>query len=206
MITMETTGKSIDEAIEKALNEMQVTRNDVQIEIIEEGSKGFLGLIGAKDARVRVTKNVDPVEIAKEFLTFVTQKIRVDVQFNVENRNDHIYINLTGKNIGILIGRRGETLESLQYLTNLAVQKKIQDRVRIILDMEGYRSRREETLVKLATRLYERVIKTNKSIVLEPMNPHERRIIHTALQNKNGIQTFSEGDEPYRKVVISLKG
>ncbi len=205
MITMETTGKSIDEAIEKALKEMQVTKDNVQVEIIDEGSKGFLGIIGTKEARVRVTKNVDPIEIAKEFLTFLTEKIRVDVEFNVENRSDHIYINITGKNIGILIGRRGETLESLQYLTNLAVNKKIQDRVRIILDMEGYRSRREDTLIKLANRLYERVKKTNKSIVLEPMNPHERRIIHTALQNKNGVQTYSEGDEPYRKVVISLK-
>ncbi|KUO49610.1 MAG: DNA-binding protein [Desulfitibacter sp. BRH_c19] len=205
MITMETTGKSIDEAIEKALKEMQVTKDNVQVEIIDEGSKGFLGLIGTKVARVRVTKNIDPVEIAKEFLTFVTQKIRVEVEFNVENRSDHIYINVTGKNIGILIGRRGETLESLQYLTNLAVNKKLQERVRIILDMEGYRTRREDTLIKLANRLYERVKKAHKSITLEPMNPHERRIIHTALQNKSGIQTYSEGDEPYRKVVISLK-
>lgn len=205
MITVETTGKTINEAIEKALKELQTTREDVKIEIVEEGSKGFLGFIGSKDAKVKVTKNVDPVELAKDFLSFVTRKIKVDVQYEVENREDHIYINIKGKNIGILIGRRGETLESLQYLTNLAVQKKIENRIRIILDIEGYRSRREQTLVRLANRLYERVKKTHKSIVLEPMNPHERRIIHTALQSKNDIQTYSEGDEPYRKVVISLK-
>lgn len=205
MITVETTGKTINEAIEKALKELQTTREDVKIEIVEEGSKGFLGFIGSKDAKVKVTKNVDPVELAKDFLSFVTIKIKVDVQYEVENREDHVYINIKGKNIGILIGRRGETLESLQYLTNLAVQKKIENRIRIILDIEGYRSRREQTLVRLANRLYERVKKTHKSIVLEPMNPHERRIIHTALQSKNDIQTYSEGDEPYRKVVISLK-
>ncbi|WP_028308794.1 RNA-binding cell elongation regulator Jag/EloR [Desulfitibacter alkalitolerans] len=205
MITVETRGKTIDEAIEKALKELQTTREDVKIEILEEGSKGFFGLIGSKDAKVKVTKNVDPIELAKDFLTFVTRKVKVDVQYEVENRQDHIYINIKGKNIGILIGRRGETLESLQYLTNLAVQKKVEDRIRIVLDIEGYRSRREQTLVKLANRLYEKVKKTHKSIVLEPMNPHERRIIHTALQNKNDIQTYSEGDEPYRKVVISLK-
>ncbi|MBS3970981.1 MAG: protein jag [Clostridia bacterium] len=205
MITVETTGKTINEAIEKALKELQTTREDVKIEIVEEGSKGFLGFIGSKDAKVKVTKNVDPVELAKDFLSFVTRKIKVDVQYEVENREDHVYINIKGKNIGILIGRRGETLESLQYLTNLAVQKKIENRIRIILDIEGYRSRREQTLVRLANRLYERVKKTHKSIVLEPMNPHERRIIHTALQSKNDIQTYSEGDEPYRKVVISLK-
>lgn len=205
MITVETTGKTVDEAIEKALKELQTTREDVKIEIVEEGSKGFLGFIGSKYAKVKVTKNIDPVELAKEFISFVAKKLKVDVQYEVENREDHIYINIKGKNIGILIGRRGETLESLQYLTNLAVQKKTEDRVRIILDIEGYRSRREQTLVKLANRLYEKVKKTQKSIVLEPMNPHERRIIHTTLQSKNDIQTYSEGDEPYRKVVISIK-
>ena len=205
MITVETLGKTIDEAIEKALKELQATREDVEIEIVEEGNKGFLGFIGSRDAKVKVTKKVDPIQLAKEFLSFVIGKMSMDIQYEVENREDHIYINIKGKDMGILIGRRGETLESLQYLTNLVVQRKIEDRVKIVLDIEGYRSRREQTLIKLANRLYEKVKKTRKSIVLEPMNPHERRIIHTALQEKRDIQTYSEGDEPYRKVVISLK-
>jgi len=205
MITVETTGKNIDEAIEKALKELQATKEDVKVEVLEEGNKGFLGFIGFKDARIRVTKNLDPVELVKDFLNFVTREMKVDVQYEVENRKDFIYINIKGKNVGILIGRRGETLESLQYLINLAVQKKIEERTRIVLDIDGYRDKREQTLITLANRLYEKAKKTRKNIVLEPMNPHERRIIHTALQDKNDIQTYSEGNEPYRKVVISLK-
>jgi len=205
MITVETTGKNIDEAIEKALKELQTTREDVKIEIVEEGNKGFLGFIGSKDAKIRVTKSITPVELAKEFLSYVTKAMNVDIYYEIENKEDLIYINIKGKNIGILIGRRGETLESLQYLTSLAVQKKTEERTRIILDIDGYRNKREQTLVKLAHRLYEKVKKTRKSIIFEPMNPHERRIIHTALQNKNDVQTYSEGEEPYRKVVISLK-
>ena len=205
MITVETTGKNIDEAIEKALKELQVNREDVKIEIIEEGNRGFLGFIGSKDAKVKVTKNILPVELAKEFLNFVTREMKVDVYYETKNKEDLIYINIKGKNVGILIGRRGETLESLQYLTSLVVQKKFKERVKIILDIDGYRNKREQTLIKLANGLYEKVKKTRKNIVLEPMNPHERRIIHTALQDKSDVQTYSEGNEPYRKVVISLK-
>ena len=205
MITVETTGKNIDEAIEKALKELQTTRENVKIEIIEEGNKGFLGFIGSRDAKVKVTKNVAPVDLAREFLDFVTREMKVDVHYQIENREDLIYINIKGKDVGILIGRRGETLESLQYLTSLAVQKKIEERARIILDIDGYRDKREQTLIRLANSLYEKAKKTRKTIILEPMNPHERRIIHTALQNKNDIQTYSEGEEPYRKVVVSLK-
>ncbi len=205
MITVETTGKNVEEALDKALMELQAKREDVEIEIIEEGSKGFLGLIGGKEARIKVSKKLNPVEVAKEFIEFVVKKIRVDVEFETEKKDDYHYINLTGKNVGILIGRRGETLDSIQYLTNLAVQKKFEERVKIVLDVEGYRGRREETLIKLANRLSEKVKKTRKSIVLEPMNPHERRIIHTALQDKDDIMTYSEGVEPYRKVVITIK-
>ena len=202
MMTMEVTGKSIDEAIEKALKELQAAREDVEIEVIDEGNKGFLGFFGAKDAKVKVTKKHNTVEFAKEFLNFLIKKIRVDVQYEIENKQNHIYMNIKGNNVGILIGRRGETLESLQYLTNLAVQKKMEERIKIILDVEGYRTRRKQALIKLANRLYEKVKRTHKSAALEPMNPHERKIIHTTLQDKNDIRTYSEGDEPYRKVVI----
>lgn len=205
MISVETTGKSIDEAVDKALSELNVKNDEVEIEVIEEGSKGFLGIIGGKEAKVRVTIKLDPIELAKEFLNFITNKIKIDVSYETEVRGDYKYINIKGKNVGILIGRRGETLDAIQYLVNLAVQKKIKDRIRIILDVEGYRTRREQTLIKLANRLADKVLKNNKSIMLEPMNPHERRIIHTALQNKEGIKTYSEGEEPYRKVIITTK-
>jgi spoIIIJ-associated protein len=129
----------------------------------------------------------------------------VDADFEVFRRDEHVLINITGSDLGILIGRRGDTLESVQFLTNLAVAKKLSDKTRIIIDVEGYRKRREETLIKLAKRLAEKVKKTGNRIVLEPMSPQERRIIHTALQNEWRITTFSEGEEPHRRVGISLK-
>ncbi|MEW6622372.1 MAG: RNA-binding cell elongation regulator Jag/EloR [Bacillota bacterium] len=205
MISIETTGKTVDEAIEKALKELQLSREDVDINVLDGGTKGFLGIIGGKEARVRATRKVNPTDFAKEFLLYITDSMKVNTNFEIEDKKDHYYINITGKNVGILIGRRGETLDALQYLTNLAVQRKMENRIRIILDVEGYRNRREQTLVRLANRLSEKVKRTQKSIILEPMNPHERRIIHTALQNKNGVETYSQGEEPYRKVVISLR-
>ena len=205
MITIETTGKTVEEAVDRGLEELGITKDEADVEIIEEPAKAFLGIIGGREARVKITKRVDPMAIAREFLEFTFDKINITVDLTIEERKDHFYVDIKGKNIGILIGRRGETLDALQYLTNLVVQRKINDRARFILDIENYRDRREETLIRLANKLYEKAKRTQKTIKLEPMNPHERRIIHTALQNKEGIQTFSEGEEPYRKVVIAFK-
>lgn len=205
---LEKTGKTIQDAVNSALLELGISEQEALVEVLEEPSKGFLGILGNKLAKVKVTEKYNPVKEAKYFLVKVCREFGVKPEFELQENKEHTVINIRGEDLGILIGRRGDTLDSLQYLTNLAVNKdssEISDRVKIILDVEGYRGRREETLIKLAQRLSEKVKRTRSRVVLEPMNPHERRVIHTALQNDNAIQTYSEGEEPYRKVVITLK-
>jgi spoIIIJ-associated protein len=201
---IEKMAKSVAEATKAALLELGITEEQAEIEIIEEPSSGFLGFM-AKPARVRVTKILTKEDIAKEFLSQVFDKMNMELVINITHEEGNLHINLVGQDLGILIGRRGETLDALQYLLNLIVNKKFVDRVRIILDVENYRKRREETLVNLARRLSDKVKRTGISVYLEPMNPHERRIIHTALQMDTRIFTLSEGEEPFRKVVISVK-
>ncbi len=206
MKVAEKTAKTLEEAIEACLLELGVNRDQVSVEVLEEpGKKGLFGLFGNKLARVKVSYEDDAGALAADFLKMLTTSMSVDADFEIFRRDEHFLINITGSDLGILIGRRGDTLEAIQFLTNLAVSKKISDRTRIIIDVEGYRKRREETLVKLAKRLADKVKKTGNRIVLEPMSPQERRIIHTALQNEWKISTFSEGEEPHRRVVISLK-
>ncbi|MGI6450808.1 MAG: RNA-binding cell elongation regulator Jag/EloR [Desulfitobacteriia bacterium] len=206
MKVAEKTAKTLEEAIEACLVELGAKRDQVTIEVLEEaGKKGLFGLFGTKLAKVRVSYEDDPGVLACNFLEKLTAAMDVAAGFEVFRREEQITINITGSDLGILIGRRGDTLEAIQFLTNLAVAKKIADRTRIIIDVEGYRKRREETLIKLAKRLAEKVKRTGHRIVLEPMSPQERRIIHTALQNEYRITTFSEGEEPHRRVVISLK-
>lgn len=206
MKVAEKTAKTLEEAIEACLMELSVKRDQVTIEILEEpGKKGLFGLFGSKLAKVKVSYEDNPDVLACDFLKKLTTSMSVEADFEVFRRDQHILINITGKDLGILIGRRGDTLEAIQFLTNLAVAKKLSDRTRIIIDVEGYRKRREDTLIKLARRLADKVKKTGNRIALEPMSPQERRIIHTALQNEWKISTFSEGEEPHRRVVISLK-
>ncbi len=206
MKSIEITANSVEEAIKQALDQLKLEREQIGIEILEEGNKGFLGFFRTKQARVRVTEKADAVFPAKDFLEEITR--RMGVKTNVQIQEEDEYIKMTingGNNLGVLIGRRGETLDALQYLTNLVANKHSQERKRIIIDAEGYRKRREETLIRLAARMADRVKRTGHRVVLEPMNPQERRIIHTALQNDLSIQTLSEGEEPFRKVVISLR-
>ena len=208
MKSIEMTGRTVEEAISAALQELQLGKNDVDIQILEEPSKGFLGILGGKMARVQVAEKISPLKTTKKFLEDVTNKIGVSVEVLVQEETDDQYVKmeLVGKDLGILIGRRGDTLDALQYLANLVANKNNNgERVKIIIDAEDYRKRREETLVKLALRMADKAKKTGQNVVLEPMNPQERRIIHTALQNEAQIETFSEGEEPFRKVVISLK-
>jgi spoIIIJ-associated protein len=160
--------------------------------------------IDGKDVFIEVP-NEFAKDLAVEFLTNVFRNMGLSVNMNCKTDNGYINISIKGTRLGILIGRRGETLDALQYLTNLAVNRKTEKRVNIILDVEGYRKRREETLNRLARRLAEKVKRTGNKVMLEPMNPHERRIIHTALQNNMDVTTYSEGEEPYRKVIIALK-
>jgi len=205
MKSIEIAAKTVESAVETALKELQVKREDVEVEVLEEPSKGLFGLIGSKMAKVRVTVKKTAEDLALEFLTKVFKDMGLNVNMNTKKDNGYINISIKGPRLGILIGRRGETLDALQYLTNLVVNRKTEKRTNIILDVEGYRKRREETLNRLAKRLAEKVKRTGNKVMLEPMNPHERRIIHTALQNNADVTTYSEGEEPYRKVIIALK-
>lgn len=202
---IESTGKTVDEAIESALGDLKLNREDVEIEIIEEPTKGLFGILGGKPARVRVKAKITATGRARDMLNNVMQVMKLDVDIEMIEKNERILININGPDLGILIGRRGETLDALQYLVNLSANKNAEKRKRIIIDIEGYRRRREETLMKLAFKLADKARQRGRNVVLEPMNSMERRIIHTALQERDDIYTFSEGEEPYRKIIISPK-
>ncbi|MHB8171700.1 MAG: RNA-binding cell elongation regulator Jag/EloR [Thermincolia bacterium] len=202
---LERSGKTIEEAVSKAINELGVEREQVEVEILEEPNKGFFGIIGSRLALVKVKVKDSPVEKVKIFLKEIFSIMGLEVLIESQKRSDHLLVNLLGPDLGILIGRRGDTLDALQYLTNLIVNKNQSERIRVVVDVEGYRSRREETLQKLAMRLADKARRQGQSVILEPMNPHERRVIHTALQNHHFVYTSSQGDDPFRKVVIMPK-
>jgi spoIIIJ-associated protein len=203
--SIEKTAKTVQEAISIALQELNTTENNVEIVVLDEGNKGIFGLIGNKMARVRLTLKESSADKARTFLLSVFDKMNVSAEVEVQEDDDSIMLKVSGKDIGIVIGRRGETLDSLQYLTSLVVNRGHESYKRVVIDIENYRQKREETLVKLANRLAERVVKYKKNVTLEPMNPYERRIIHSTLQNNRYVETYSVGDEPNRKVVITLK-
>lgn len=201
---IEKTGKSVQEAINLALEELQTGRENVEIEVLDEGSKGLFG-IGGKMARVRVTMNIPQSDDARMFLEDVFEKMKISVEIESEEDEEAVLLRIKGKDSGIIIGRRGETLDALQYLTSLVVNKDREGYKRVTVDIENYRQKREETLVRLASRLAEKVTRYRKNVTLEPMNPYERRIIHSSLQNNKFVETYSVGEEPNRKVVITLR-
>jgi spoIIIJ-associated protein len=203
--SVETSGKTVEEAILMAVAQLGVRRDNLNIEIIEQPAKRLFGIIGGKSAKIRATIKRNIKDEVKEFLSKLFTFMNVEAKITVTEDDSKIMVRLSGQNMGLLIGYRGETLDALQYLTNLAINKDSEEYRRIIIDTEEYRSKREETLRRLAKRLANKVQKTRKSIVLEPMNPYERRIIHSTLQNHPNVITYSEGDEPYRKVVIKVK-
>jgi spoIIIJ-associated protein len=206
MKIIEIMGKTVEDAISNALTELNVTRDKIEVETIEEGSKGFLNLIGVKPAKIRVTLKKNSLDAAKTFLTEVLQSMDMKAEVKIKEENNEIRIDLIGANMGLLIGYRGETLDSLQYLVSLVVNKDHNEEYRrVILDTENYRAKREETLKRLASKIAYKVRVSGRVLKLEPMNPYERRIIHSTLQNDLYIYTFSEGDEPYRRVVVDLK-
>ena len=206
MKKIETSGKTVEEAIENGLKELHVKRDKVNIEIVEMGSKGIFGF-GSKPAKVRLSINHDYETVARGFLGDIFDKMGIKPEIVIKDSGDIINVTLSGPQMGILIGYRGETLDALQYLLSLVVNRQNKDveYKKVILDTENYRQKREETLIRLANRLAYKARRYNKSITLEPMNPYERRIIHSALQDHPDVGTHSEGDEPYRKVVIELK-
>ena len=204
MKTLEKSGTTIDDAIDAAVAELGCSREDVTIEIITMPSKGIFG-IGAKPALVRVSVEDSATAYAMEFLDTVFKKFGLDVMIRPIEGEEFITLDLVGKDLGILIGRRGETLDALQYLTSLYVNRGQEGYTRVTLDTENYRAKREEALRRLANRMANRAIKTGRKVVMEPMNPYERRILHSALQQNDAVTTHSEGEEPNRHVVITLK-
>ncbi len=206
MRSIERSARTVEEAIAEALQELQVAREDVEVEILDEGSRAFLGLIGGKPARVRVTvrdKREEKAQAVAAFLQGILDRMGIAAKVEHSWQDDDVLrLDIQGEELGLVIGRRGETLDALQYLVSLAANKN-GEWIRIILDAEGYRARREETLRNLALRLGERVKRTGRRAVLDPMNAMERRIIHLALQNDAGVETHSEGVAPYRRVIIA---
>lgn len=205
MKSVETSGRTVEEAILMAVAQLGVRRDNLDIEIIEQPERRLFGIIGGKNAKIRATIKSDIKDEVKDFLSKLFEFMDVEAKIAIKEEDSKIMVHLSGDNMGLLIGYRGETLDALQYLTNLAVNKNNDEYKRIVIDTEEYRSKREETLRRLAKRLANKVQRTKRSIVLEPMNPYERRIIHYTLQNHPHVITYSEGDEPYRKVVIKLK-
>ena len=204
MITV--TAKTVDEAVTKALIELETTSDKLEYEVVDKGSAGFLG-IGAKPAIIRAKKKETIADKAIEFLSqiFGAMNLEVSITAAYNEEEQELSLNLEGDDMGILIGKRGQTLDSLQYLTSLVVNKGKTNYIRVKLDTEDYRRRRKETLENLARGIAYQVKKTRKPVVLEPMNPYERRIIHSALQGNKYVETVSEGEEPYRHVVVKLK-
>ncbi len=204
MQTVEKKAKTKEEAIRIALEELGVKEEQAIIEILEEPSKGFLGIL-AKPALVRVSVEDSLANRVKAFLNQILEAMEIEAEIVLNETEDCIHINLNGTDLGILIGRRGDTMDALQYLISLAVNRGQEVRKKIFLDIEDYRAKREVTLQNLAMKLADKAVLRGRNVVLEPMSSLERRIIHTALQSRNDVSTFSEGEEPYRKIIITPK-
>lgn len=199
-------GKTVESAIQSGLDQLGVKRDRVEVEVLEQSSKGLFGLIGSRDAKVQLTLIPDPVEEARNLLTDVIAAMNIDADIHqTEDEDGNVVFQLSGGDMGMVIGRRGQTLDALQYLLNVVANRHAKQHIRIVLDAENFRARRRETLERLADRLAGRVIKTHREILLEPMSPQERRIIHAYLSDHPKVRTFSKGDEPNRRIVIAPK-
>ncbi|WP_160035505.1 RNA-binding cell elongation regulator Jag/EloR [Paenibacillus sp. An7] len=242
MTTVIVTGKTIEDAVDQGLAKLGVSRDLVTLNVLEQPSRGFLGLIGVKPAKVELTlkpkqaeesfqnepdsalirtseltssrsteldtnisNDVDPYVEASNFVKEAAAGMGLDVEIEIKKSRDGKIFNITGEDLGLIIGRRGQTLDALQYLTNIVANKHSSSFVRIILDAENFRLRRRKTLEELADRLASQVIRTGKEVVLEPMPSQERKVIHAKLQNHRQVNTISKGEEPNRRVVITLK-
>lgn len=203
---IEISAKNVDDAITQATVQLGITSDQLEYEVLDKGSTGFLG-IGSKNAVIKARKKFSIDENVVEFLSSIFDAMKMEVEILVAvNEEEHIIeVELKGDDMGILIGKRGQTLDSLQYLTNLAINKHSDEYYKVRIDTEDYRKRRKETLENLAKNIAYKVKRTKRPVSLEPMNPFERRIIHSALQNDRYVTTHSEGDEPYRHVVVTLK-
>ena len=201
---IEVSAKTVEDALTEALVQLGATSDQVEYEVVEKGSAGFLG-IGSKAAVIKVRKKCSVEDSIREFLGKVFDAMELEVEIVITNEDNNYAVDLKGADMGVLIGKRGQTLDSLQYLTNLAVNKNTDEHVKVKIDTEDYRNRRKETLENLAKNIAYKVKRTKRAVSLEPMNPFERRVIHSALQNDKFVTTHSEGEEPYRHVVVTMK-
>lgn len=203
---MEVSAKTVNDAITEACQKLLVTSDKLDYIVVEEGSSGFLG-IGSKPAVIKARVKSSVKDKAKDFLDsiFEAMNLVVAVEIKYDELDNYMDIDLSGDEMGVLIGKRGQTLDSLQYLVSLVVNKESENYIRVKVDTENYRQRRKETLENLAKNIAYKVKRTKRSVSLEPMNPYERRIIHSALQNDKYVTTHSEGEEPFRRVVVTLK-
>ncbi len=204
MIEYEAVGRTLEEAVGKALIELGIKRDNAVIDIKEEPSQGLLGLIGGKNARVIVKAENEPGDYIKILMGRILQEMNIEGSVNVEEDDEKVSVSIYGDDVGALIGRRGKTLSDTQYLLNVIMRRQFNKSNKIVLlDVENYRSRREKTLTQLAHNVAKRVRAEQQEKVLEPMTPQERRIVHIALQEFPGVTTHSSGDEPQRKVIIA---
>ena len=203
---IEVSAKSVEEAITEASIKLGIPSSEIDYEVVEKGSTGFLG-IGSKSAVIKARKKFSVEENVREFLTsvFNAMDMEVEIIIKINEEEKLIDVELKGADMGILIGKRGQTLDSLQYLTNLAINKHSENYYKVKVDTEDYRKRRKDTLENLAKNIAYKVKRTKSPVALEAMNPFERRVIHSALQNDKFVTTHSEGEEPYRHVVVTLK-
>ena len=195
-------GQTVDAAVESALAQLKTTKNQVEIIVVEEGKKGFLGF-GSRTAKVIVKKKVNPVELVEEFLKDVCEKMGVPVKIQVKQNGRNILYELSGEKIALLIGKRGQTLNSIQYLAQLVINRESKEYLKVLLDAEGYRERRKQALIQLAERIAYKAVKIGKEIPLEPMPADERKTIHTALVSFKGIKTYSSGEDAKRHIIIA---
>ena len=202
----EFTGKTVDDAITEALINLETTSDKIEYEVIEKGSSGLLGMFN-KPAKIRARKKASMIDNVRKFIEDVLSSMGISAELDIkfDEIEKSLEINMEGPEMGLLIGKRGQTLDSLQYLVSLVANKESEDYIRVKLDTENYRERRKKTLENLAKNIAFKVKRTKRYVALEPMNPYERRIIHSYLQNDKYVTTRSEGEEPYRKVIISLK-
>ena len=205
MKTLEMTGKTVDAAVNKALAALGATLEEAEIEVLEDGAKGLFGL-GSKDAKVRVSvPEKGCADKAKAFVSMILDKMGLEATVSAKEDDDTVNLEIEGENMGLVIGRRGDTLDAISYLTTLVANKGQDKHTRIVIDTENYREKRKATLESLARRMAATAVRQRRNVTLDPMNPYERRIVHEALQGNENITTYSVGDEPYRKVVISPK-
>jgi len=195
-------GETVEEAIESALAQLNLSKEQVEITVIDEGKKGFLGIFGASRAIVKATEVQNNIEKAEQFIKDMTKNMNIETEVETIVSENHVTFNLSGEKIAILIGKRGQTLNAIQYLVQLVINKDSKQYYSVTVDAEGYRNRRKETLESLALKMADKSKRMNRKVALEPMPAFERKIIHNVLQNESDVQTYSDGNDPHRHIVI----